>query len=79
VSADCWYVLRCLACDEESGLELDIPFDSAEDRRTWMTDHGGATGHDRWEAFDVPKDPARWQPPTFHAEGLTVQRLDADG
>lgn len=50
-----FYVLNCRDCDEQSGMELDIPFESAAARGKWATEHEASTGHDRWLVRDIPK------------------------
>ena len=50
-----FYVLNCQVCDEESGMELDMPFESPADRGRWAAEHKAGTGHDRWLVRDVPK------------------------
>lgn len=52
-----FYVLRCRVCDDESGIPLPIPFDSAEARGRWASEHKAGTGHDSWVVTDEV-DPA---------------------
>ena len=44
--SDTFYVLVCLECDPAS--ESPIPFESAEARGKWASEHKKGTGHDRW-------------------------------
>lgn len=50
-----WYVLFCRECDGDD--PLPIPFESAEARGRWASEHTKATGHDRWLVLDQPRDP----------------------
>ena len=44
-----WYVLVCRECGNGG---LPMPFESAEARGKWASDHTRATGHSRWFVAD---------------------------
>jgi hypothetical protein len=47
-----WYMLLCTQCGPEP---LWMPFESAEARGKWASEHTVASGHDEWRVIDVPK------------------------
>lgn len=54
-----YYVLVCRVCDPEA--ESPIPFESAEARGRWATDHTAGTGHENWIVVDQPAESAPQQ------------------
>lgn len=48
-----WYVLVCRDCGDGDDA-LPMPFETAEARGRWATEHEAATGHNRWLVVDEP-------------------------
>jgi hypothetical protein len=46
-----YYVLVCLECDGD-GPVTPLPFESADARGRWASEHTKGTGHDRWVVTD---------------------------
>lgn len=66
-----FYVLRCLQCDDDSDMTLDIPFPTAAARGRWAADHRDGTGHDRWFVTEVHRP--------IIPDSIKVVPLDPDG
>lgn len=46
-----WYVLVCRQCGDPD-KPLPVPFESAEARGEWATEHTKVSGHDQWLVID---------------------------